>query len=294
MHVLLTGATGFFGSHLVRRFQADGHRVSVLVRGDLAGSRLAGSRAALEVLDAQAALAPQVAAAGPDVVVHAATCYGRRGEGDQELLQVNVQWALELLLACGAARVPVFVNLDTSLPHGINAYALSKHHFRDWLRLRCATAAPRVLNIRLESLYGPGDDASKFATGLIRALLAGRPDFPLTAGLQRRDFIHVEDAVVAFGLLLEDFLGHTAVFREAAVGTGQAVTIREFAETAKRLSDSATRLAFGALPYRPQELMCTAADTTELQRLGWAGARDLATGLAQTIDQERRNHPCDY
>jgi len=75
----------------------------------------------------------------------------------------------------------------------------------------------------------------------------------------------------------------------AGVGRGEPVTIRAFAETAKRLSGSPTRLDFGALPYREGELMRACADVTLLRRLGWPGARPLEEGLRETIAWEREH-----
>jgi nucleoside-diphosphate-sugar epimerase len=77
------------------------------------------------------------------------------------------------------------------------------------------------------------------------------------------------------------------MYEDIPVGSGQAVSVRHFAETACALAGSDTRLEFGALPYRDNEPMFCQADTTRLQSLGWRPQYDLAGGIRQTIQLEK-------
>jgi CDP-paratose synthetase len=288
MRIFLTGATGYFGSHLARELVKRGHELALLKRRTSRLDRIADLVGEVTSHDVEDDPAEFLRSSRPDVVVHSATCYDRRGEGLHAVFQTNVGLPMRLAAAAGEAGVPIFVNTDTTLPRDVNAYSLSKRHLADWLRHMAADGLMRVLNVRLESIFGPGDDETKFPTKLVRALLRDEPRFPITPGNQSRDFIHVEDAAVAFALLTEHAAEQLdSPWIEADVGSGHSVTIREFAELAKRLAGASTQLDFGALPYRHDELMWTRADLTLLSVLGWRGARDLGAALKQTIDQER-------
>ena len=81
-------------------------------------------------------------------------------------------------------------------------------------------------------------------------------------------------------------------FQEYDLGTGEAVSIRKFAETVHSLTGSTTRLLFGALPYREHEIMESRADIIKLANFGWRPKYALVTGLKKMIegDRERRTH----
>lgn len=288
MRIFITGATGYFGSHLARELIARGHELALLKRRSSRLDRISDVLERATSHDVEDDPAEFMRSSRPDVVIHSATCYDRRGEGLHAVFQTNVGLPMRLAAAAGEAGVPLFINTDTTLPRDVNAYSLSKRHLADWLRHMAAAGLMRVLNVRLESIFGPGDDETKFPTKLVRALLRNEPKFPVTPGHQSRDFVHVEDAAAAFALLVEHAAEQLeSPWIEADVGSGRAITIREFADLAKQLAGASTHLDFGALPYRHDELMWTRADLTLLSVLGWRGARDLGVALQQTIEQER-------
>jgi nucleoside-diphosphate-sugar epimerase len=149
----------------------------------------------------------------------------------------------------------------------------------------------RVLNLKVQHFYGPGDDPTKFVSGLIARCLANVPEIPLTDGGQQRDFIYVTDVVSAMLELLNLPAGGgpRGGFATYEIGSGSPVRVRELAELVHRLTGSRSRLNFGALAYRPGEPMLTCADTSALQALGWRPRVPLPEGLTRTIEAERAN-----
>jgi nucleoside-diphosphate-sugar epimerase len=219
--------------------------------------------------------------------VHSATCYGRAGESEETILDCNVHSPARLLATAAQYGVPLFVNTDTSLPPTLTPYARTKRHFAEYARDYAQTGEIAVLNVRLESVYGPGDDIGKFNTQLLHALLRDVPNFRLTPGEQCRDFIFVDDATDAFLRLIDHARKCEEPYIHAGVGRAEPVSIRTLAETIKRHVGAQTRLDFGALPYRDGELMRACADIAMLRAIGWRGARDLDAGLDVTIARER-------
>lgn len=285
MRVLLTGATGYLGSHLTHAFVSAGHEVAAVVRASSNTRRLSTILSTLRLVDPSAPF-DVLAKFQPEAIVHAATCYGRQGELGSELVEANVQFPLKLLEYAVNVRTTLFINTDTTLPSDLNGYALSKAQFVHWSKLFVNTSI-RFANIRLESLYGPGDDETKFPTQIVRACVRGDSELKLSPGEQMRDYIYIDDAVAAYLIVLQKALTQSEPWQDYGLGTGIPTTIREFAETVKRESGSRTTLSFGALPYRARELMRSCADPSVLESLGWRHRTALAEGIRKVIEFER-------
>jgi nucleoside-diphosphate-sugar epimerase len=136
-------------------------------------------------------------------------------------------------------------------------------------------------------MYGPGDDESKFTTHVIKSCLANVPELKLTAGEQKRDFIYIDDVISAYMILLEKAKQQTENFQEYDLGSGKAIKIREFVEIVHKITQSCTKLNFGVLPYRENEIMQSEADITSLMSLGWLCQTSLIEGIKKIVQSDQ-------
>ena len=290
MKILLTGASGFLGSALALHWHKAGHQVALLLRPTSKPDRLCGLDSSFDIgrptTDAQVtAFVKQVQ---PEVVVHTACAYGRQGESSLQLFDANLRLGLVILQDLQKAAQPVtFINTGSVLAPDVSPYALSKNQFAQWGRMLATQSSGQLkfVNVLLQHMYGPGDDASKFTTHVLHACHRNEPVLKLTEGEQARDFIYIEDVVSAYDTLLTQCNQLDAVL-DIEVGSGVAPTIRQFVETAHRLTASRTELVFGALPYRANEAMHCLANVERIKKLGWHPAFDLEAGLKKTIELE--------
>jgi nucleoside-diphosphate-sugar epimerase len=167
-------------------------------------------------------------------------------------------------------------------------YVLSKRLFFELAARFAETRGCTLVNLRLEHVYGPGDGPGKFVAVVIRKLLDNVPEIELTPGEQYRDFVYVGDVVDAYVKLANsmDAFGDQRVWR-FEVGTGSATSIKEFVTTAHAVIGSKSKLAFGAFPYRENEIMCSKADVRALSSFGWRSGVDLKTGIAEVVSSIR-------
>jgi CDP-paratose synthetase len=292
MRILLTGPGGFLGSALAHFWAKRGHELLLLARPSSRLDRLADLSASVRVMRASRPdeVTAVVREAMPDAIVHTACSYGRKGESALDVMDANMSLGIALLqsvLDRDALGEPptLFMNTGTVLEPGVSLYALSKTQFSAWGATLAASAPHRLqfIDIRLQQLYGPGDDGSKFIAHVIEACLRNEPRIELTAGYQRRDFIHIDDAVCAYDCIINQPASFAAASDAIDVGSGEAVTIRDFVELTKQLAGASTTLDFGAVPYRDCEPMLCVADINRIKGLGWRPKYSLTEGLASTL-----------
>ncbi|RRV00065.1 NAD(P)-dependent oxidoreductase [Stutzerimonas xanthomarina] len=286
--VLLTGATGFLGSHLLKALVARGCKVVILKRSTSNTRRIQLQLA--EIISYDVDTQPVELAFFQqkiDVVIHTACHYGRNGDSLSRVVDSNLMFGLAIMEAAIRFEVPVFFNADTLLPRALNAYTLSKKQFVDWLRNQSEHI--QVVNLRVEHMYGPGDDETKFVPWILSQLKSNTEEIRLTRGEQYRDFVYIDDVASAFVTLMEQVVVLPR-FTEFDVGTGRLVTIRSFLECLREtferdIGPVATRLAFGALPYRQGEMMTVELDSAPLRSLGWSAATEIEDGLRRVIKE---------
>jgi nucleoside-diphosphate-sugar epimerase len=131
-------------------------------------------------------------------------------------------------------------------------------------------------------MFGPRDDNQKFIPFIIHTLLHNPSKLALTAGQQRRDFVYVADVADLFVHIVKH-VDTLNTFEEFSAGTGQSVSIREIVEYIHDSIKSTTSLEFGALPYRINEIMDSAAQIELNHKIDWKPSVDIYTGLDQTI-----------
>lgn len=284
--ILLTGATGFLGSHLLEALLENGHKVVVLKRSTSNIWRI--KKLLPNIVSYDVDTQPLELAFEEqriDSVIHTACVYGRKGESISQVVESNVLFGLRTLDACIKFKTDTFFNTDTLLQKHLNIYTLSKKQFVEWLEQQCSKV--QVVNLKIEHMYGLKDDANKFVPWVLSQLRENIPEIKLTLGKQYRDFIHIDDVVSAYLTTLEK-ASHLPTFSEFDVGTGQLITVRNFLEQLKTTYETAinpveTKLSFGAIPYREGEMMTVAVNNQALLNLGWNPKTSLQTGLKNIV-----------
>jgi len=289
MKILVSGATGFLGSHLVRELLQDGYEIAILKRSFSNVWRIADILKQVNCYDLdKCELEQPFKEHGKfDAVIHTATCYGRKGESIEQIFGANTLFPLKLLETAVSFNTDLFFNADTILDKYLNEYALSKKQFMEWGKQFAFMQKIRFVNIKLEHMYGAFDDESKFSTTILHKCLNNAAEIKLTIGEQKRDFIYIDDVIAAYQVLLKNVLLQKELFQDYELGTGRPISIKQFVQTVHQLTNSKTVLKFGAIPYRKNEIMQSSANTSKLHILGWYSKVDLITGLKYVLKKEQ-------
>lgn len=304
--VLVTGGSGFIGSHLVEALLQRGVEVHCLLLAGDAAAHLSGVRPHIvvhhaDLVDPEAVQAV-VATSRPEAVYHLAAVGVTDVHVDPAFaVRVNVEGTLNLLAALdGAYRV--FVNTGTCHEYGDNEppfredqdprpelpYAITKTAaWRFCARFHRTRGWP-IVTVRPFSVYGPRQGANALIPTCIQAAQDGH-DLDMTMGEQRRDFIYVEDVVEGFMRAAEIPQAIGGTFN---LCTGQETTIYELARSVVEQVGSGIAIHRGALPYRSGEIWRLVGDNARARTvLGWQPQVTLEEGLRRTIDAARTTLP---
>lgn len=289
MNILITGASGFLGSALARRLSASDHQVSLLIRKntnlfrirELSSFKIGRCASDIEI-------SQFISDMSPDVVIHTACSYGRNGESTLQIIDSNIRFGVLILNTLKDLEKKIsFINTGTVLSRDVSLYAQTKIQFEEIGAYIASTSNQNIqfINIKLQHMYGPGDDINKFTSYVINAFKNAVPSLPLTLGEQKRDFIYIDDVVEAYIKVLEN-LSNLDQTHQIELGSGVAPRLRDFVETAHKLTHSKTKLLFGEIPYRENDEMCMVANITSLKKLGWIPKFDIEAGIKKTIEMD--------
>lgn len=139
--------------------------------------------------------------------------------------------------------------------------------------------------LRLFSVYGPEDNHDWLIQYLIKEMLNNK-EVNVTKGEQYWDYLYIDDVSEMF-YKLKDAAG----IGIANLGSGKGVQVKYIIEKIKELTNSNSKINFGAVPYRDDQVMLMEADISKLSRhLNWKPQTSIDEGLRLTVEYLKHNH----
>lgn len=292
--VLVTGASGFIGRHLVAALmlEADVHVLSAR-----AGTRVPGTHRHRVDLR-RAAPTALLREIRPHVIYHlAAPTESHVALPDRayyESIVIATHNLLEAARDAGVTRVvlagsakeygntaPAEARLrESDLPRPLTPYAVAKLACTHMAAVYHRRDALAVTTLRLFPVFGPGMPEQSLIVRAMRAAARGQ-ELPMTPGRQTRDFIYVDDAVRAFQAAGAAAVPYSGVLN---VCTGSAISVRQAARRVFELAGTRAMLRPGALPYPPFEIRNLCGDPSAARRrLGWRARIAFDDGVRRTL-----------
>lgn len=265
MRILITGLTGYIGSHLARRLLAEGHQVSGLVRLPVHTVYIHDIQDQITLLSYDGVgvhLLEQMQADRPELVYHLATYYTGSHEMEHvsKLVDANVTlgaFLLEAMAACGCRNI---ICASSVMEHyrgqeycPLNLYAATKRAFYDLL---CYYVDAGILHagvLVLSDTYGPGDRRPKVLNLILDAARSHRA-IDLSDGQQDYAAVHIDDVVEAFVLAGKQLATGEWENQKFQVLPDTILSLRETAETMIKICKLTVEANWGVRPASDRDM----------------------------------------
>lgn len=263
MKIVVTGATGFVGRHLVPALLSRGHQVTAVARSRPDSLALPGlDDVKFVACDVHGTDNPAAVLGVPDLLVHLAWP-GLPNYKDLFHIDRNLPadyHFIEAMVSAGTAQVMV---TGTCFEYGMqsgalseelpalptNPYGVAKNSLRQHLEMLQTRHAFTLKWARLFYLHGPGQNARSVLSQLDQAIDSGSPVFDMSGGEQLRDYLPIEQAAEHLASIGEhpDFAGLVNCC------SGQPISVRRLVEERIAERGAAIRLNLGHYPYPDYE-----------------------------------------
>ena len=303
--VLVTGATGFIGSHMAQRMTEENARVSVLARENSNRWRLEGIEDDIAIYKADIRDSRQVGNClkkiKPDYVFHM-SAYGvdSRQKDYFVAAKTNILGIVNLMTSLQQTGCEKFLNIGSCMEYGdkkeiikedavlkpFNIYGSTKAAATIMAHQMALQNGINIVTLRAFGVFGENEGKHKFFPHLILSLLTGSK-VNLTACEQYRDYCYIEDIIDGFMLAAKDKKSKNEVFN---IGSGTIHPLKYYVDTVYGLMKNSGQPNYGAIPYRPDEVWKPHPDIGKIRNLlKWQPKFSLKEGLLRTIAWYEKN-----
>jgi len=264
---LVTGATGFVGSHLAKRLVSEGWDVHIIARLNSSLNIISDVIDKLTIhrhdgtTDRMLNILNEVK---PKIVFHLASLFlaEHQPKDIEPLIKSNILFGTQLLEAMVRNRIYNMVNTGTSWQHYNNEdynpvclYAAAKQAFEDIMRFYVEVTPLRAITLKLFDTYGPDDPRPKLFN-LLKKVAEEQKPLSMSPGEQLIDIVYIDDVVDAFMIAAQRLLNNMVEKNEEyAVSSGKPIKLRELVEIYEKLIGKKLAIEWGGRPYRPREVM---------------------------------------
>jgi CDP-paratose synthetase len=291
--VLITGATGFVGRHLIAALSDFFANIDVLtINRDVEKAKNLLSYP--KCTHISTADYDKIIQFNPDIVIHLATLSTSRNDAEiiKPMLAANIEFGIQLLsILAECSNLKLFINVGTFAEYrfGVeqinNAYLYSatKTAFRSFVDYYSNMAGFKYITAVPYTIYGDRDNNAKKIMDYIRDSLDAENPIKMTKGEQILDFIHINDVVSFFICTinhLHEIIGKLPNGEEFYVGTGKGTKIRDLAKIFEENTGKTCNIEWGGLAYRPMDIMYAVAPVEKNNELiNWKSKISIEEGI---------------
>lgn len=270
--VLVTGANGYIGRHIVNELLSKGFDV---LAADVCFDGLDKRVVRIEepIFSGNKNIFEKMGR--PDVCIHMAWRNGFVHNADSHIGDLSMHFEfIKNMIEGGLKQIAVMGTMhevgyhegaiDENTPtNPLSMYAVAKNALRQLLTIYTKDKDVTLQWIRGYYIYGDDAKSSSIFSKIVQAAQEGKKEFPFTMGKNKYDFIHVDE----MARQIVAIISQTEVDGIINSCTGTPVTLAEKIESFIRENGFDITLQYGAFPDRPYDSPGVWGDTTKLDRI---------------------------
>lgn len=296
--ILVTGGTGFIGSHLISRLIEEQHSVILLLRKSSDTSHVKKYFPKLILHTIEDGIEQVFKLHTINTIIHLSSNYIKHesnAEEISEMTQANITLPSSLAYLATQHGVKNFINTGTFFEYkptnlkvteesereAYNYYTATKIAFEELLKYYSSKYAMHAATLRLFSPYGE-HEKNKIIALLIRAFTTDTP-LSITEGTQQLSFTYVGDIVESYVRTLS-FLESSNYhhYESFNIGSDKAYSLKQIVEKLEEITEKKNLVKFGELPMK-NEIMISQCDISKAKELlAWSPMIDIDEGLKRT------------
>ena len=290
MNILITGATGFIGTRLLKAL-VEHHNIHILMPPNLVFDTSEKVNV-IEFSDNINELHYFLNKHHIEGIVHLATLYGAQHQPEQikDIILSNVYLGTAILEAVKNTEVKWFLNTGTywqnfksdSMEYcPANLYAASKQAFIDMASFYIETSTLQFVTLKLCDTFGPNDTRRKIIS-LFKEASESKNPIPMSEGEQYLDILYIDDVISGFIHLIHLLHKGKELEKEYVLFAQQRYRLREMATIFEQVCEKKLNILWGGRPYREREIMIPWRKGTPLP--GWEAQLSLEEGIRKFLN----------
>ena len=301
---IVTGATGFLGSWLVKELISHDIQTIAVIRSDESDVSILQNEDKIRVVICPFAeyhkLPILILDRDIDVFFHLAWAgTSAMHRSDIKLQLNNLQAACNAVKAASEIGCSKFVNAgsimeyeamqyipEDTIESGLNnIYSIAKSSAYFMAKSLAVSLNLPYINAVISNIYGAGEKSARFINSTLRKFIKHEKTL-FTHGNQMYDFLYVTDAVRAFYLIGEKGKPYTNYY----IGNSKPYPLRQFVIMMKDIVDKNIIVTFGEIPIQGASLTYQEFDSTKLEmELGFKAYVTFEEGIKKTVQWIRKN-----
>lgn len=263
MKILVSGSSGFIGSHLVKRLLQEKHDLCVIVRPS---TKIKQKINTFVYRDSPEKLNSFLEKEKFDGVIHLASLFlaQHKTEDIKGLVDSNILFGTILLEAAVKNNIPWFINTGTFWQHyqnknysPVNLYAATKQAFENIAKYYIETSQINFVTIKLNDTFGPDDIRPKIFT-LWKKISETGQQLDMSKGEQIIDISFIDnviDGYIELIRLVSKDKNRKLSGKSFAISSNERMTLKKLSETYQRTTKTKLNINWGGKPYRDREVM---------------------------------------
>lgn len=293
-NILITGGTGFIGSHLVKFLDSKAYSCYIVYRKNSVPNYKLSKSHFIEISGTKEDFVSIFSKQKIDLVIHLATKYVAEHTSSDlnNLIASNIVFGTNLLEAMKECGVKKFINTASSWQYfstaeptkrPANLYASTKNAFESILDYYCDAKHVKCISLILFDTYGKQDFRKKLIPYLINCL-GSNQEIEMSPGNQVLNLTHINDIVKGYQISIDFFdslMDKGNNHKHFCLRSSDNISLRELVNLIQNTSSKDLNILWGYRNYRDREVMSPWQMGQNLPN--WKAQTSLIDGLLEII-----------